>query len=338
MRLTLKGIAKVTAKGNTYYYAWRGGPRLRGEPGTPEFVASYNEAVANLRAPDTGHFRALVTAYKDSPSFRGLAASTKKELVRWLDRIADYFGDLRIAQFDRTEKMRPVIKTWRKQYESTPRTADYGLQILSHLCAFGVDECQMKSNPCEGFRRLYHANRAEVIWTDADIAQLKQTCSPEIAHAVDLAAHTGLRRGDLLRLSWTHIGRDAIVISTSKSNHQREAFIPLYADLKAVLARIPKRATTVLTNNQGRPWQGFNGSFQRAKTAAGLGPADGVNLHFHDLRGTAATRFYKAGLSKRVIAEIMGWKEESVEQIIHRYVDRTAATRAVIAQLNKRGT
>lgn len=31
-----------------------------------------------------------------------------------------------------------------------------------------------------------------------------------------------------------------------------------------------------------------------------------ANLHFHDLRGTAATRFYTAGLSIRVIAEIMG--------------------------------
>ena len=30
------------------------------------------------------------------------------------------------------------------------------------------------------------------------------------------------------------------------------------------------------------------------------------DLHFHDLRGTAATRFYIAGLSKRVIAEIGG--------------------------------
>ena len=34
VRVNLKGIAKVTAKGRTYWYAWRGGPRLRGEPGS----------------------------------------------------------------------------------------------------------------------------------------------------------------------------------------------------------------------------------------------------------------------------------------------------------------
>ena len=51
--------------------------------------------------------------------------------------------------------------------------------------------------------------------------------------------------------------------------------------------------------------------------------------------GTAATRFYIAGLTERVIAEVMGWEEETVEKIIRRYVGRNAATRAAIAQLNK---
>jgi integrase len=63
-----------------------------------------------------------------------------------------------------------------------------------------------------------------------------------------------------------------------------------------------------------------------------------VDLHFHDLRGTAATRFYTAGLSERVIAEIMGWEEAYVARIIRRYVDRGAATRAIIRQLNKQRT
>ena len=56
VRVDLKGLVKVVAKGRTYYYAWRGGPRLRGEPGSPEFVASYNEAIADHRAPDAARF------------------------------------------------------------------------------------------------------------------------------------------------------------------------------------------------------------------------------------------------------------------------------------------
>ena len=54
-----------------------------------------------------------------------------------------------------------------------------------------------------------------------------------------------------------------------------------------------------------------------------------------DLRGTAATRFYIAGLSIRTIGEMLGWSEDSVERIIRRYVARGAATRAAIRQLNE---
>ncbi len=93
----------------------------------------------------------------------------------------------------------------------------------------------------------------------------------------------------------------------------------------------------ILTNSRHRPWtlDGLGSSFNKAKIAAGIAERD---LHFHDLRGTAATRFYIAGLSERVIAEIMAWEEEHVARIIRRYVDRSAATKAMIAQLNERRT
>jgi hypothetical protein len=42
-------------------------------------------------------------------------------------------------------------------------------------------------------------------------------------------------------------------------------------------------------------------------------------------------------VSERVIAEIMGWSEDHVGKIIRKYVDRSAATKAVIRQLNARG-
>src|SRR5206468_8923780 len=124
--------------------------------------------------------------------------------------------------------------------------------------------------------------------------QTELPCLPEIAHAVDLAAHTGLRLSDLLHLSWSHVGEDAITFSTGKSRGRREAIIPLYDDLRAVLARIPKRATTILTSSKRRPWtvDGFGSSFNDAKHAAGIAEKD---FHFHDLRGTAATKFYIAG-------------------------------------------
>jgi len=335
VKIDLRGIAKVRASGNTYYYAWRGGPRLHGAPGTPEFIASYNEAHEGRRQPDHNRFRSLVTAYCASTDYMRLAASTKATWAPWLDRIGEHFGELRIAQFDRPEKMRPIIRQWRNRYADKPRTADMGMQVLSRVLSYAVDPLgKIAANPCEGIKQLYTVDRSEIIWTDADVAQIKATCSAEIAHAVDLAAHTGLRQGDLLRLSWSHIGDDAIVIPTGKSSGRREAWVPLYDGLLEVLALIPRRSTTVLTNSYGSPWtrDGFGSSFNKAKVAAGM---QDKNLHFHDLRGTAATRFYTAHIPQRAIAEIMGWEEDHVERIMRRYVGRSAATQAIIRQINE---
>src|SRR5215471_1534908 len=225
VKVDLKGIAKVKAKGREYYYAWRGGPRLRGKPGSPEFVASYNQAIEDRRTPDTSRFRSPVTTYKASGDYKKLADTTKRNWSRWLDRIADYFGDLRIAQFDRPEKIRPVIRKWRNQWADKPRSADYGMQVLSRVLSHAVELGKIAGNPCEGIKQLYSSDRSEIIWTDADITALKKTCPAGVAHAVDLASYTGLRLSDVLRLSWSHVEEDAITFATGKSRGRREAVI-----------------------------------------------------------------------------------------------------------------
>ena len=126
---------------------------------------------------------------------------------------------------------------------------------------------------------------------DADIARLGG--SPlEIWYAVQLAAHTGLQLGDLLRVTWNHVHDNRIEIATGKSRGRREAIVPLYD----VLAGLPKRSPQILTNSRRRPrtMNGFEAAFNRAKRRAGI-----VGLRFHDLRGTAATRFYSADLPNK---------------------------------------
>ena len=91
MRVHLKGINSHTAKladgtTKTYWYAWKGGPRLQGEPGTPEFIASYNEAAAQkIRAP-TGLLFSLLQAYQASEDFRQLAQRTRDDYRRIIQR------------------------------------------------------------------------------------------------------------------------------------------------------------------------------------------------------------------------------------------------------------
>jgi integrase len=328
----LKGLFKVKAKGKVYHYAYRGGPRIEAEYGTAEFLQEFLDARCPTAGHDKARFGTWVILYRDSIEYRALSESTKRNWGPMLDRIREHFGLLRVRHFERPD-IRQDIKHWRGLWRETPRMADMAKQVLSRVCSFMVDEGVLATNPCEGIANLYQANRSDLIWTPEDLDQLCASASPEIGHAARLAACTGLRKGDLLRLAWSRVGDLAIDLKTGKSRGRRSVLIPVTAGLRAVLAGIPKRASTVLTNTHGKPWRGgFGSSWADAVDRAGLADRD---LHFHDLRGTAATNFYRAGFTSREIADILGWSPERVEQLIDRYVKRDELLRDRIRRLEQ---
>jgi integrase len=327
----LKGLHIVKSKGRTYCYAWRGGPRIDAELGTPEFHAAFAEARNPLARLDTKRLSAWITLYKASDEFRGLADTTRRVWAPWLDLIRDEFGDLSIRQFDRP-KIRVDIRRWRNKWKDRPRAADTGKQVLSRILSYAVAEGGLAANPCEGLPNLYQSNRAEIIWDADSLERLCKAASPEVANAARLAALTGLRQADLLKVAWSHVGPNAIEFTTGKSRGKRTAIIPLTRDLKRLLKAIPRRSTVILTNSEKRPWRGFGSSWNKAMKASGLSDS---GLHFHDLRGTAATNFYRAGFSTREIAQTLAWSEEKVERLIDRYVKRDEILRDRIRRMDR---
>jgi integrase len=336
----LKGVYKVTAKGKTYHYAWRGGPRLKGEPGSDEYIASLHAAREGRKTGPEGKMAALCARFRMSDAWRGkgrkpLSAKTRASWGLWLDRIQEEFGPLSIKQFDR-EQMRPRIEKWRDRYAATPRAADMGLQVLSRLLTFGQKEGDLMHNICKGggIERLYEADRAAMIWTDADLEKLKAHASPEVYLAAVLAALTGLRQAVVLRAGWSHLQPHSLEIRSNKARHGKPGklvIVPLYGELRAFLEGLPKKATTFCVNTEGRPWRsGFHSSWDAACERAGI-----EGLHFHDLRGTAATKFYRAGFSFREIAEILGWSEDDVDDLINRYVKKDELLKDRIRRLDE---
>lgn len=329
----LEGVYRVVAKGRVYFYAWKGkgAPRLHGEPGSDQFIAELADARAARKLGDPAKIAGLCARWKASdawtkpPAEGGLADSTKKQWRPWVDEIQRHFGKLSIRQFSRAEVIRPDIRRWHRSFKAKPRAADMGKQVLSALMSFAVDEDLLPANPVFGIKNLYEADRAELIWTDEDIARLqKAKVSREIVWALKLACLTGLRQADVLRLSWSHVGDLSIELPTGKSSvrgkGRRTAVIPLYDELEALLKEIPKRSTRILTNTEGLPWKsGFSSSWNKAMKAI-----DEQELHYHDSRGTAATKFYLAGFDMREIAEMLAWAEDKVERIIRRYVRKNA--------------
>lgn len=325
----LAGVYKVTAKGRVYFYAWRGkgAPRLYAEPGSAGFVEELAAALATRTTGDRRRISGLCAMYRASPEWTKLSDKTHTNWSRWLDRIQIHFGPLSIKQFS-SPIVRTDIRDWRNGYSETPRAADMGLQVMSRLMTFAVDEGLISTNPCAGMAHLYRNDRSDIIWTGDDLAALEQVASREIVWAAKLAAFTSLRQGDLLRLSWGHVKDNAIEVRTRKTGST--ALVPLYAPLRELLAAIPRRATTILTSQNERPWgSGFGASWQRAVKRSG------VDKHFHDFRGTAATKFYLAGLSIKEIAGILAWSETHAERIIDTYVRRDELLRDRIRRLDE---
>src|SRR5580704_2138414 len=130
MRVRLKGINSVRKKladgsWRTYHYAWKGGPPLRGKPGTPEFSASYNEAVVKKAAPSSGVLLALLFRFQESAEFQhGISQRTRRDYIKQIKRIERAFGDFPIKALD-DPRSRAVFLEWRDQLAQTSlRQAD----------------------------------------------------------------------------------------------------------------------------------------------------------------------------------------------------------------------
>src|SRR5215208_4857612 len=180
MRVRLKGInsrRKRLAGGSwtTYYYAWKGGPRLHGQPGSPEFVAAYNAAVSTKRNPPQGILLSILQAYQASDAFRRIADRTRRDYVKQIRRIETEFGDFPLsAMTDR--RTRGEFLAWRDRLsEQSRRQADYAWQVLALILSWAKDRGLIAVNPCERGGRVYRGSRADKVWTDDDESAFLRT-------------------------------------------------------------------------------------------------------------------------------------------------------------------
>jgi integrase len=259
VRVRLKGINSVTkrlADGTlrTYWYAWKGGPSLRGEPGTPEFVHSYNEASARKAIPPSGTLLSILQAFQASEDFTGLADSTRRSYVSLIKRIEKEFSDFPLAALT-DRRTRGVFMAWRDRVAAASgrRQADYAWDVLARVLSWSLDRGLVLANPCTRGGRLYRGSRRENVWTPADEAAFFERAPARLHLALMLALWTGQRQGDLLRLPWSAYDGKHIRLRQSKTGAR--VVIPVGAPLKAVLDAAPKVSPIILTNRSGKPWR-----------------------------------------------------------------------------------
>ncbi|WP_296524708.1 hypothetical protein [Rhodoplanes sp.] len=205
MRVRLMGInsnTKRLANGRivTYWYAWKGGPRLDGVPGSLEFIASYNADAARKVMPATGVLLSILQGYQASTDFTDRADRTRSDYVRQIKLIEREFGDFPLAALaDR--RTRGLSMEWRDRLAAKPRRqADYAWQVLARVLSWAKGRGLIVANPCERGGRLYGGTRADKIWTTDDETAFLAVAPAHLHLPLILALWTGQREGDLLRL------------------------------------------------------------------------------------------------------------------------------------------
>lgn len=316
MRTRLKGINTVRRRLSggrvvTYYYAWKGGPRLPGKPGSPEFVAAFNEAAARKTDRYSGLLQSVLNAFQDSADFTDLAPRTRRDYARLVGVIEGEFSDFPISALS-DRRTRAVFLQWRdERARRSRRQADYGWQVLARILSWAYGRGLVPANPCEKGGRLYGGSRAENVWLDADEATFLKTAPPHLHLPLVMALWTGQRQGDLLAMSWTQYDGEVIRLRQSKTGAR--VVIPVGAPLKERLDAIRQKAGPILLNSEDKPWtaDGFRSSWRKACAAAGI-----EGLTFNDLRGTAVTRLALAGCTEAEIATVTGHSLRDVRSIL----------------------
>lgn len=338
-----------------YVYAWRGGPKIMQveSPTKPKLTKDALEKLgiahkaANSPPPDT--LLALIREWRPkSPEWAALSDGTKRVWGYQLDMIEAKWGKTPLSVWSDPRMVKKVVE-WRDGRAATPRPADMGVQVLFNLLAFGRLRGRVLVNVAADIPRLYKGgDRADIIWTQEEIDRFCvaaiQLDRPQMIDGIYLAALTGLRRQDLVTLTWAQVGEFAIVKKALKrsAGKRRFARMPRIPELDAFLEEAQGRfrkpgVDTVLVNSFGEPWSGdgFGGSFNRIRDHAKIMHVDdetgeSKTKHLHDVRGTFVTKLcVQTDLTDKEIADVMAWSAERIGTIRRVYVDDASVVVAI---------
>jgi integrase len=331
----LNSLRKKLADGSTstYWYAFKGGPRLPGAFGSPEFVQAYVDATRAKKEPPAGVIFSLLAGYQASQDFKNLAPRTRADYIKLIKVIETEFGDFPIAYMaDRRTK--GIFLAWRDRLaERSPRQADYAFTVLARVLSWSLKRGLIDANPCEKPGRIYRGTRIEKVWTDDDERAFLLIAQRQFHLPLQIALWTGQRQGDILALTWRQYDGEKIRLQQGKTGAR--VAIPVGQQLAAILDKLKADRGAgpfdrICLNSRGEPWTeaGFSSAFGKQSDLAGV-----VGLTFHDTRGTAVTRLMVAGATVPETATFTGHSLRDVSTILDaHYLSRDPALAANAAR------
>lgn len=171
-------------------------------------------------------------------------------------------------------------------------------------------------NPVKG-RKLEEDNHRERYLTKAEVGRLVSEArllrhGDLLADFIELAVHTGCRKGELLGLEWDRVSldrsRESITLQRRHTKSGKPRVVPLNSVAQAAIKR---RASWRAEHSPGCAWvfarpgggpvRSLRNGFERAAERAGLS-----DLRIHDLRHTAASWLVSEGVPLEVVKDLLG--------------------------------
>lgn len=276
-------------------------------------------------------FAALIRAYKASPEYRRLAATTRREYDRVLARIEDEDGH-RLPR----DMRRKDVRKRRDARAETPGAANTYLGVLSLLISWGIDadfDERLTANVCARIRKFKGGSYRA--WTEEEKAAFEARwplgTKQRLAYA--LARYTGQRRGDLVGITRAHLGDGLIQVTQSKTD--APLWIPMHRELRRAIDAMPAGDMLLLVNEKGAAFDAvyFGAWFAEAIDDAGL-PDDCV---LHGLRHSAASDLAEAGCTEEEIKAITGHKTARMVARYTKGASQKNLAKAAIVKLERAG-
>ncbi|MBA3752660.1 MAG: hypothetical protein H0X01_00595 [Nitrospira sp.] len=310
-----KHIHVVKWKSGTVAYYWqphrgtaREGARVR-LPDDPASAAFWLVVKALQDGPKpTGGIGQMIDAYQDSPHYKGLADSTRREYGRYLDELRSA-----LASYNPDDLQPKDVAEFRDTMGDTPAKANAYIRAIAALYSWGRERGFAKYNPADDITKLKIGEHPPwPIWAWETATTLFRE---EIRLACFLGRYTGQRLGDVLRMRLTDIGPDGLYVRQQKG--KKELTVPLHYLLLPIIADCRRRGKIYLVSrNDGSPFtvDQFHAMWGREMARSQeLMNIRTAGLSFHGLRKTLVVSGAESDLTGHQIGSITGQTIQTVQ-------------------------
>lgn len=303
-------VKRVKAKGRDYLYFDTGKvengkriyvrlPALR----DLKFGGSYAALLGHRNRKDAAQamqIPKLIELFQQSPAYRGLADASKKLYDIYLRRLEKLLPTAPVAGITRGD-MRKLADGM----AATPGAANAFLSTAGALFGWAKDREYIASNPCDGIDALPQGEHAP--WPEHVLKAALAAEDGAVRLLTHLLYYTAQRLGDVLRMEWSDIADDRVLVRQQKTG--KVLSIPLHRELRAELAHRPDKGGTIITASTGRP---LSGDMAR-KALKTFTAKENVPCVPHGLRKNAVIALLEAGCSVAETAAISGQSLQMVE-------------------------